>query len=89
MGAVDHKKHKVVRVKWQDRAACQGWDTNIFFPERGQPTSQAKRICAECPVTRECLQWAEDTLTFHGVFGGLSANERERIRRNKERTRVA
>lgn len=89
MGTVDYKKHKVVRMKWRSKAACQGWDTNVFFPQRGHLVAQAKRICADCPVTRECLEWAEETSTYHGVFGGLSPNERERLRRTKERARVA
>ena len=53
----------VVDATWHKRAACAGYPLSLFFPERGSnhsdvPTIQedrAKRICARCPVRRECL----------------------------------
>ena len=36
---------------WQDRAACKGADADLFFPERGASTREAKRICkTQCEV---------------------------------------
>lgn len=66
---------------WQDFAACAEIGTELFFPSKGGDVRQAKRICAGCPVRAECLEEADaneggsDLLT-HGVWGGLSPQER-------------
>jgi len=36
----------------------------------------AKRVCAACPVRRQCLDWAVETRQYTGVWGGLSEKER-------------
>lgn len=66
---------------WMDRAACLNIDPDIFFPERGESAKPAKRVCSQCPVVQQCLDYAltlpEDRL---GVFGGTTPRERSRIR---------
>ena len=71
---------------WQDFAACAEVDPEVHFPESRGATYQAKAICDGCPVTGECLayQLAYERTTpkvghLYGVFGGLSAREREVI----------
>jgi WhiB family redox-sensing transcriptional regulator len=64
-----------------DRAACTDQDPDLFFPisETGPGLRQiaaAKEICAHCPVTAECLEWAVRTSQPDGVWGGRSAAER-------------
>lgn len=51
-----------------------------FFPRSGESGNEAKAICAECPVRKECLEHA---LTNHvsGIWGGMTARERDRLRR--------
>jgi WhiB family redox-sensing transcriptional regulator len=69
---------------WYERAACQGLTTDDFYPadnERGprrrRREALAKKICERCTVSRQCLRWALDTREPHGVWGGLSAQERD------------
>ena len=38
--------------------------------------AQAKAICAGCPVRRQCLAFALRTHQVHGVWGGLTEQER-------------
>jgi WhiB family redox-sensing transcriptional regulator len=67
------------RLAWAARAACQGQDLALFFSDAEQKVAQAKQICAACPVRRECLDealLAEGTSLGDGVFGGLTAEER-------------
>ncbi len=74
---------------WRARAACRGTDPNLFFPERGESTREAKAVCATCRVRGDCLDYALDTLEHHGIYGGMSERERRSIRRrrrNAERT---
>lgn len=59
-------------------ALCAETDPEAFFPEKGENTQEAKRICARCPLIDECLQFAFDNDEHHGIWGGMSAAERRR-----------
>lgn len=65
---------------WMLEARCAGVDVEIMFPGRGEDSSRAKRVCAECPVRAECLEFALTHFEKFGVWGGLSERERRRIR---------
>jgi WhiB family transcriptional regulator, redox-sensing transcriptional regulator len=50
-------------MSWYHHAACQGEDPEMFFPigSTGPAMRQltnAKRVCARCPVQSECLRSA-------------------------------
>lgn len=70
---------------WVKEAACKGAEFNLFFAEKsGQATYQvraAKAICSGCPVREECLAYALKNAIRHGVWGGLSEEERADLRR--------
>ena len=68
-------------LRWQDQAACLGIDPDLFFPERGASTREAKGICASCSVKVDCLEYALANSEKFGIWGGLSERERRRIRR--------
>lgn len=74
---------------WRHDAVCAQVDPELYFPEPGAPTAPAKRICAGCPVRVECLDYALTAREAHGVFGGLSAQERLRIVRQRRAAVVA
>lgn len=64
--------HAKSDLSWQERAACQGYATDTFFPSGARDTEcidQAKRVCAGCPVTAACLEYAVRTGS-EGVWGG-------------------
>lgn len=67
-------------VRWMTRAHCIGEPAHVFFPERGQSTAVAKAICARCPVTVECLAYANAMQIRHGIWGGLPEKQRRRMR---------
>jgi WhiB family redox-sensing transcriptional regulator len=71
---------------WQGVAACRGYDTSMFYhpenergPSRVRREMQAKAVCANCPVVENCLRWAIAAREPYGVWGGLSAEEREAL----------
>lgn len=66
---------------WLRDALCAQVDTEPFFPEKGGSTREAKRICARCRVTDECLQYALDNDEQHGIWGGLSPRQRRPLER--------
>lgn len=72
---------------WQDRAACKGPQSVVFFPpshverkdEREEREQRAKSICAICPVRAPCLDYALSIHEPHGIWGGLNEAERKQI----------
>ena len=66
---------------WQSKANCLGVDPDLFFPERGASTKEAKGVCRGCVVREDCLEYALANGEKFGIWGGLSERERRRIRR--------
>lgn len=63
-----------------DQAVCGQVDPDLFFPEKGGSVKEPKLLCAVCPVRVQCLDWALAHGIRHGVWGGLSQQERTRLR---------
>jgi WhiB family redox-sensing transcriptional regulator len=74
-----------VRTDWFDDAACRDTDTIVFFPTSDAQAAEAKAICASCPVREECLEHALETRPADGVWGGLTAIERHRVLRRRQK----
>jgi len=66
---------------WQSKANCMGVDPDLFFPERGASTREAKEVCRGCVVKEDCLEYALDNGEKFGIWGGMSERERRRLRR--------
>ncbi len=70
---------------WQLDASCRGPQAHLFFPpsqverkdERERRESRAKSICGECPVLRDCLDYALTIREPHGIWGGKTEAERK------------
>ena len=67
--------------EWQERALCAQTDPEAFFPEKGGSTREAKKICTDCEVKAECLEYALANDERFGIWRGLSERERRRLRR--------
>lgn len=65
---------------WTADALCQQVDPELWFPESGGSTREAKSICARCDVRADCLAFAMANGDRFGVFGGLSERERRKLR---------
>jgi len=66
---------------WRPHAACRSVDPELFFPISSigaslEQVAAAKAICARCPVRPECLAFALRTAQIHGIWGGLTEQER-------------
>lgn len=83
-------------MKWSDRALCRkaGIDPELFWPvaTRGSvyevQVAEAKSVCRRCSAVAECLSWALET-GQQGIAGGMTEQERLRLRRPSVRTRTA
>ena len=68
-------------MDWRHRAVCLDEDPELFFPigNTGPAIMQieeAKQVCRRCDVREQCLAWALSAGQDHGVWGGLSEDER-------------
>lgn len=68
------------RESWTDRALCAQVGSDEWFPDKGQSTALAKRVCRRCPVVAECLAYALRNDERHGVWGAKSERERRAMR---------
>lgn len=68
-------------LAWQADALCSQTDPEAFFPEKGGSTREAKKICSQCTVRSECLEYALANDERFGIWGGLSERERRRLKR--------
>ncbi|KSW29281.1 WhiB family transcriptional regulator [Cellulomonas sp. B6] len=66
---------------WQERALCAQTDPEAFFPEKGGSTREAKKVCTQCDVRSECLEYALANDERFGIWGGLSERERRKLKR--------
>ncbi len=73
----------VTERRWQEQANCLGVDPDLFFPERGASTREAKAVCRGCEVRADCLEYALAHGEKFGIWGGLSERERRRVRRQR------
>jgi len=84
------------RLRWQDDAACQDEDVELFFGYEDELRSDAqrrkqlaKRICAGCFVRQECLEYAQTRPERFGIWGGQDEDERRKDRRRRRERKAA
>lgn len=72
---------------WMEHALCANHpDPDLWFPSESGTRAAlqvraAKDICADCPVTAECLAAAQADPGTYGIWGGLTQPERRRLHR--------
>jgi WhiB family redox-sensing transcriptional regulator len=86
------------REDWVADAACRGMNPSLFIPEQGDAVGarRAKAVCATCPVSDDCLEFAlrkhgnvDGGLSFiEGIYGGTNSLDRRVIRQERERALV-
>ncbi|WP_301126800.1 WhiB family transcriptional regulator [Streptomyces cacaoi] len=60
---------------------------DLFVPDHPSPpasvTDEARDLCAACPVRAACADWAISTRQPHGIWGGLTPEERQPPRQRR------
>jgi WhiB family redox-sensing transcriptional regulator len=65
---------------WIEGALCAQVDVgDLFFPEAGASTRDARAICAACPVRAACLEYALERNEQNGIWGGLTLRQRRQL----------
>lgn len=75
------------RPAWMACGNCVGLDPNLFFPERGADTREARAVCEGCEVLDECLEFGMNIKW--GIWGGKSERERRKLRKEWKARRAA
>ena len=80
-------------MTWRHQAACAGETTDLFFPigtsgPAYQQAERARQVCMPCPVRTACLEWALNVGIEHGIWGGLTEEERRALKRRTTRARA-
>src|SRR5688500_15671063 len=86
-------EEELERMDWRHKAACLDEDPELFFPigNTGPGLLEievAKQVCRRCDVRDACLQWALEAGQDHGVWGGLSEDDRRALTRRPARARI-
>jgi WhiB family redox-sensing transcriptional regulator len=83
----------IPRYGWQDRAACQGDDLELFFGHEGESRRDrtereraAAALCAGCPVRDACLAHALVVPERYGVWGGTTEDQRREMQHGLDLT---
>ena len=66
-------------LAWQAQALCAEVDADIFFPDKGGSTREAKKVCRACEVRAECLEYALANGERFGIWGGVTERARRRL----------
>ena len=81
-------------IEEQGSVACQNFPDEMY-EEEDNADSRAmqhiiKKICGDCPLRYDCLDYAITAREQHGIWGGLTTKEREEVHRKEanERRRV-
>jgi Transcription factor WhiB len=66
-------------LEWQEDAECAKAENkhlqDAFFSSEPQEKYEAKNLCFSCPVRADCVQWALESGTIWGIWGGRDENE--------------
>jgi len=77
----------VAVATWRDQALCADMDTDIWFEglsSHGR-VDKLRAICAQCPVSAQCLEFAVANFIPWGVWAGTTPRERLNIRKSGNR----
>jgi WhiB family redox-sensing transcriptional regulator len=72
-------------MNWRQKASCKDKGIDVFFNRRTESSKREQEaLCGNCPVAKECLEFALKKETAEnvriGIWGGLTPEERSRLK---------
>ena len=71
-------------MNWREQAACRGEEPGLFFQEDAPTRRRLRALCASCPVSKDCREYAVAS-GCEGWWGGTTEAQRERLRKKRYR----
>jgi WhiB family redox-sensing transcriptional regulator len=75
------RKQLSLNTEWMRLGKCRDYPSDFFFPQDGKGVIACQRICTQCFVEDECLEYAIEMNADHGIWGGKSERERRKLGR--------
>lgn len=75
---------------WEGASCSIIADPDLFFPQIRSSYNQrrqiqtAKNVCSCCDIQEKCLDYALKNSIVHGIWGGMTPNERRTAKRIKQ-----
>jgi WhiB family redox-sensing transcriptional regulator len=69
---------------WMADALCRNADPDAWYPTAGLPNAWAVAVCNRCTVREQCADYAITINDRHGVWGGLTVEQRNRRARLRQ-----
>ncbi len=74
-----------------ERVPCRDSDPDLWFidgvEEMGVSYRFAVKQCNTCPLMKECADYAINNDELYGIWGGLTAKDRQKMRVAREKLR--
>ena len=95
LGSAEHNREWFTLMEAMEDVAgddvpCKNFP-DAFFPDVGargyHDTVAAKELCSSCPIIEQCLRFAVNTDEPHGIWGGMTPNERRSFKGLKVKRR--
>ena len=83
---VDYSIEEIDEGKWRENANCKSRSVDLFFTDGSGDSSRylsAKTLCFNCPVQKQCLDYAVLNSIVYGLWGGMPYRERLQYRVGK------
>jgi WhiB family redox-sensing transcriptional regulator len=68
-------------MEWMDKALCREVDYEMFFPNGGGSSKNARKVCGKCTVKVQCLNYALTFPSMIGIWGGTTEKQRRIMKR--------
>lgn len=82
--ALDIRTALGIDQNWRKLARCAEVFPDLFHPDKGGSSREAKRVCVNCEVRSQCLEYAIANDERYGIWGGLSERERRAEKKRRE-----
>lgn len=76
------ESHAFETQAWRNKAACAGYPTHWWFPDKGHGKDlgiAARAVCQRCPVIDDCLNHALSRVE-EGIWANTNTKERSKLR---------
>ncbi len=89
----DNRDLQIPEFILDDQPACAEVDPELFFPQESEIApnkvvskyvniAAAKQVCAKCPLTFQCLEYALKNVEI-GIWGGTTESQRDSLRKRR------